>query len=137
MARRPGHLEHLLRRGLLILLVALAVAVLWLWLGHGSARRETFNRVYEVSVAQAAGNFTLATALGVPLRASRQAAKYEFYHEAGRGHVRFAFPLVGSRGAAVIEGEAVQIGRNWLIVKLVARLGSHGVVVDLSPNVHT
>lgn len=134
---RRSRLERALRRGLLIVLIALAAAVLWLWLARGPGRDQTFARIYQVSLAQATGNFTLEAALGVPLEAARADASYHFYRAEGRNHVRFRFPLRGPRGAAVIEGEAVQIGRNWLIVHLVARFPLRGGEINLSPNIRT
>lgn len=120
----------------MIVLAALAGAVLWLWFANGPGERRAFERIYQASVSQASGNFTLDAALGLPLEASRADASYHFYRQDGRNHVRFRFPLRGPRGAAVIEGEAMQIGRNWLIVHLVARFPRRGVQVDLSPNIH-
>lgn len=137
MAGHGGRVERMLRRGLLIVLTALAAAVLWLWFARGPGESKTFDRIYQVSLAQATGNFTLEAMLGAPLQAAPGAASYHFYHQEDHNHVRFRFPLQGPRGAAVVEGEAVQIGRNWLIVKLVARFPQQEGVVNLSPNIRT
>lgn len=136
MAHRVGRIERLVRRVLLVLLVGLAAAVLWLWLGGGPRGNRAFDHIYKASVAQASGNFTLEAALGMPLRATRKDARWHLSHEDGRAHIRFAFPLHGPRGTAVIEGEAIQLGDNWLIVSLVAHFPGSGSEVDLSPNVH-
>jgi len=119
----------------MILLVALAAAVVWLWLVERPGEARAFERIYQVSVDQAAGNFTLEAALGVPIKAPGGHVQYHFYREDGRQHVRFSFPLQGSHGQAVVAGEALRIGGNWLIVKLVATMPHRGQRVDLSPNV--
>jgi len=67
----------------------------------------------------------------------RADARSHFFRKDGRAHVRFAFPLRGPRGDVVIQGEAMQLGSNWLIVKLVAHFPNGGGELDLSPNVHT
>lgn len=134
---RSGRVERGLRRGLLLVLMALAATVLWLWLARGPGESQTFERVFRVSAAQATGNFTLEAALGVPLEPVRADASYHFYRADGHNYVRFRFPLRGPRGVAVVEGEAVQIGRNWLIVQLVAHFPRRGEEVNLSPNIRT
>lgn len=135
MAARRGRLERRLRYALMILLVALAAAVVWLWLIKGPDEAGTFRRIYQVSVDQAAGNFTLEAALGVPIKAPGGHVQYHFFDQDGRRHVRFSFPLEGSHGQAIVSGEAVRIGGNWLIVKLLANMPHRGQSVDLSPNV--
>lgn len=137
MASGRGRLERRLRRGLMILLVALAAAVVWLWLFKRPGEAQTFARIYNVSVTQATGNFTLEAALGTPITAGREQAQYHFYDEDGRLHVRFSFPLHGSHGDAMVTGQAVRIGGNWLIVRLVATLPHRGQRIELSPNVRT
>ncbi len=135
MAARRGRLERRLRHALMILLVALAAAVVWLWAIKGPDEAGTFRRIYEVSVAQATGNFTLEAALGVPIKAPSGHVQYHFFDQDGRRHVRFSFPLQGAHGQAIVSGEAVRIGGNWLIVSLVADMPHRGQHVDLSPNV--
>lgn len=137
MASGRGRLERRLRHGLMILLVALAAAVVWLWLFKHPGEDQTFNRIYRVSVAQATGNFTLEAALGMPIQAAREKAQYHFFHQEGRLHVRFSFPLQGSHGDALVTGEAVRIGGNWLIVSLSATLPQRGQRIELAPNVFT
>jgi hypothetical protein len=123
------------RRGLLIVLVALAGAVIYLWLFRGPADMQTFNRVYRASVAQASGSMSLAAALGVPLRADESAAHYKFYREEGIRHVKFRFPLRGPRRDSLIVGEAILLGHNWLIVRLVATFPGHAIQINLSPGI--
>lgn len=135
MASRRGRFERRLRYALMILLVALAAAVVWLWVVKQPDEARTFARIYRVSLDQASGNFTLEAALGVPIKAPGMHVQYHFYREGGRQHVRFSFPLQGSHGQALVAGEAVRIGGNWLIVKLVATMPHRGQRVDLSPNV--
>lgn len=135
MASRRGRFERRFRHALMILLVALAVAVVWLWVVKRPDETKIFARIYQVSVDQASGNFTLEAALGVPIEAPDTHVQYHFYEEDGRRHVRFSFPLQGAHGQALVTGEAVRIGGNWLIVKLVATMPHRGQSVDLSPNV--
>ncbi|HEX5314867.1 MAG TPA: hypothetical protein VFX38_08205 [Gammaproteobacteria bacterium] len=135
MSKRSS-LERLLRRGLLVLLIALAAAAVYLWVYRGSGEAQAFDRIYEASVAQASGNLRLEAALGVPIQASEQAASHKFYREDQRHHVRFHYPLSGPRGTVSIEGEAIQLGRNWLIVALQARF-PNDATLDLTSNVAT
>lgn len=137
MVSGRGRLERRLRHGLMILLVALAAAVLWLWLFKRPDETRTFNRIYQVSVSQATGNFTLEAALGMPIKTQPEKAQYHFFHQQGRLHVRFSFPLQGAHGEALVSGEAVRIGGNWLIVKLAAVLPHRGQRIELAPNVFT
>jgi len=53
---------------LMILLIALAVAVVWLWVVKRPDEAQTFDRIYQVSVTQATGNFILEATLGMPSR---------------------------------------------------------------------
>ncbi|MGH8127406.1 MAG: hypothetical protein ACRETC_03430 [Gammaproteobacteria bacterium] len=135
MTSRRGRFERRFRYALMILLVALAAAVVWLWVIKRPDEAKTFARIYQVSVDQASGNFTLEAALGVPIKAPGGHVQYHFYEDDGRQHVRFSFPLQGSHGQALIAGEAVRIGSNWLIVSLAASMPHRGQRVDLSPNV--
>ena len=137
MGSGRGRFERRLRHGLMILLVALAAAVVWLWLFKRPDEARAFDRIYQVSVAQATGNFTLEAALGMPIKTARERAQFHFYHANGRLHVRFSFPLQGAHGQAVVSGEAVRIGGNWLIVKLSAILPHRGQRIELAPNVFT
>ena len=137
MGSGRGRFERRLRHGLMILLVALAAAVVWLWLFKRPDEARAFDRIYQVSVAQAVGNFTLEAALGMPIKTARERAQFHFYHEDGRLHVRFSFPLQGAHGQALVSGEAVRIGGNWLIVKLSALLPHRGQRIELAPNVFT
>ncbi len=135
MVARGGRFEHRLRNALMILLIALAVAVVWLWVVKRPDEAQTFDRIYQVSVTQATGNFILEATLGMPIKTSQAKVQYHFYHEDGRQHVRFSFPLQGAHGQALITGEAVRIGSNWLIVKLEATLPHRGQRVNLAPHV--
>ena len=133
---KKSRLERLLRRGLFILLVALAAAVVYLWMFRGTDEAQDFARIYSASVTQASGNLTLEAALGLPISANESKASHKFYSEDQRRHVRFNFPLTGPRGTIVIEGEAIELGRNWLIVALDARFPNGGEL-DLTSNVAT
>lgn len=137
MASGRGRFARRMRHALMILMVALAAAVVWLWLYKWPDQSRTFDRIYKVSVAQATGNFTLEGALGMPITASRERAQFHFFQEGGRLHVRFSFPLQGAHGQALVSGEAVRIGGNWLIVKLLAVLPHRGQRIELAPNVFT
>lgn len=135
MASRRGRFERRVRYVLMIVLIALAAAVVWLWVVKQPDEARTFARIYQVSVDQATGNFTLEAALGVPIEAPDGHVQYHFYQDDGRRHVRFSFPLQGAHGQALVTGEAVRIGGNWLIVSLAASMPHRGQRVDLSPNV--
>ena len=135
MISRRGRFERRLRYLLMIALIALAAAIVWLWVVWQPHEEQTFSRIYRVSVAQATGNFTLEAALGVPIEVLSSKAQYHFYTRDGRRHVRFSFPLLGSHGEALITGEAVRIGSNWLIISLAANLAHRGQIVNLTPNV--
>lgn len=134
---KPSPLGRLARRGLVIVLVALAAAAVYLWTSQGGDHGRTFARIYQVSLSQATGNLNLEATLGLPIASSQADAKYEYYSADGRDHIRFHFPVRGPRAAAMIEGEAVQLGRNWLIVELVARFPGQNGQIDLSPNIDT
>ncbi len=134
---KASALERLLRRGLVVVLAALAGVAIYLWLFRSPNEVHTFARIYQASAAQASGNFTLAAALGVPMHGDEVAAKYNFYSKDGHRHVRFQFPLAGPRRGAVIVGEAVMLGDNWLVVRLVATFPGHASQINLSPNVPT
>lgn len=125
------------RRGLLIVLAALAGAIIYLWLFRGPGDTHNFDKIYRASVAQASGNFRLAAALGVPIQASEEAAKYHFYNRDGHRHVHFQFPLRGSKRGSLIVGDAVKLGDNWLIVRLVATFPGHAIQINLSPGTLT
>ncbi len=125
------------RRGLLIVLIALAGAVIYLWLFREPGNTNGFDKIYRASVAQASGNFKLTSALGVPIQASENAAKYRFYTRDGRRHVHFQFPLRGSKRNTLVVGDAVRLGDNWLIVRLVATFPGHTIRIDLSPGTIT
>lgn len=134
---RTSPLERLVRQTLLIVLVALAAAAVYLWMSRGGDEAQTFARIYQASVSQATANVELVGALGLPLRTSESDAHYEFYQRDGRRHVRFRYPLQGPRAGAIIEGDAMELGRNWLIVSLVARFPEQNAQIDLSPNINT
>lgn len=134
---KASALERLVRLGLVAVLAGLAAAAIYLWLFRSPDESHTFDNIYQASVAQADGSFTLAAALGVPMHADKSAAKYNFYSKDGHRHVRFQFPLEGPRRSAVIVGEAVRLGGKWLVVRLVATFPGHVTQINLSPNIPT
>lgn len=119
------------------MLAGLAGAAIYLWLIRTPNEAKTFDKIYQASAAQARGNFMLTAVLGVPVRGDESAARYHFYSKDGRRHVRFQFLLQGSRRRTVIVGEAVMLGGNWLVVRLVATFPGHTTQINLSPNVIT
>lgn len=135
---KPSLPGRMLRRGLLIVLVALAGAVIYLWLFRGpTTDTQTFARIYQASVTRASGDYRLTAALGSPIRADTNVSHYNFYRKGGHRHVRFRFPLQGPRRATLIVGEAVLLGNNWLIVRLVATFPGHAIQINLSPGITT
>jgi|SRR5690625_254576 len=134
---KASPLGRLLRRVLLIVLIAVAAAVVYLWFFHSTPNPHAFDRIYQAGVARASGDLRLEKALGVPIRAERKAARYKFYDKDGHRHVRFHFPLQGPRLKAVIVGQAVLIGDNWLIVRLVATFPGHAQQINLTPGTLT
>lgn len=130
-------LTRLLRRGLLIVLVALAAAAVYLWFFHSPGNPHAFGKIYQASVARASGDLRVEAALGTPIRTNREAARHKFYTKDGRRHVRFRFPLQGPRRGAVIVGEAVMLNDNWLIVRLVATFPGHAFQINLTPGILT
>lgn len=134
---KASPIGRLLRRVLLIVLLALAAAVVYLWFFHTTPNPHAFDRIYQASVARASGDLRLESALGVPVQANRKAARYKFFDKDGHRHVRFQFPLQGPRRGAVIVGEAVLLGNNWLIVRLVATFPGHARQINLTPGTLT
>lgn len=128
--RWEGHLRYFL----IVVFAALAGAAAYLWLERAPAEAQLFAHVYQVSLRQASGNMRLMAVLGMPLRASVAAAKYHFSHSGARARVRYEFPLSGPRGRVLIKGEAIALGKNWLIVELTAYF-PNGAEMDLTPNV--
>lgn len=133
MARKRVFSDHL-RRALIIIFAALAGTAIYLWLARAPAEAKVFQKVYQASLTQAAGNMKLGLMLGSPIQAARGSAKYHFSHSDGHRTIHYEFILQGSQNGALVEGEAISLGNNWLIVKLVARFGN-GAQLNLTPNV--
>lgn len=133
MAKRRVFSDHL-RRLLIIVFTVLAGTAIYLWLARAPAEAKVFQKVYQASLIEAAGNMKLGAMLGVPIQAAQGSAKYHFSHTDGHRTIHYEFILQGTRNGALIEGEAISIGSNWLITKLVARFGN-GMQLNLTPNV--
>ncbi len=126
--------EGRLRYFLIIVFAALAGAALYLWLERAPAEARLFEQVYRVSLRQASGNMRLMAVLGMPLKASVATAKYRFSHLGSQARVRYEFPLSGPRGRVLIKGEAIALGKNWLIVELTAYF-PNGAEMNLTSNI--
>ncbi|MDN5864515.1 MAG: hypothetical protein L0I62_04780 [Gammaproteobacteria bacterium] len=136
---KASALERLLRRGLLILLVGLTAAIVYLWLSQRPSINEeqVFGRIYQASASRASNDLKIAKILGLPIHYSRQVSQYEFYYRDGHHHIRFQFPIAGPHGRALIRGTAVLLGKNWLVVTLVATFPGRLFQINLTPGIYT
>jgi hypothetical protein len=134
---KASPLGRLFRRSLLIVLIAIAVAIVYLWFFRTTPNPHEFDGIYQASVARASGDMRLEKVLGTPILADRKAAHYKFYDEDGHRHVRFHIPLQGPHRGTVIVGEAVLLGNNWLVVRLIATFPGHAQQINLTPGILT
>lgn len=138
MAKKKA-LKRLPQRGLLILLVVLAAAAVYSWLSERPSidKQQIFARIYHASALRASNDRRVFLLLGAPVRSSAKVAQYRFYRQGGHRRIEFKFPIMGPRGAALVKGKAVLLGKNWLVVQLVAVFPGRSLRVNLTPGVFT
>lgn len=111
---------------------AIAVGVYVWWLG-GLNQRSSFTAIYRASLRQALGNTELLRVVGEPVRFDESISEHHYEQHGGRLRVRFVIPIEGPVGVAIIKGEAVKFGKNWLLVELVASIPGAQKKLELLP----